>query len=81
MNTLTEAVAAIDRALRLDAGRLDLFDGYDITKNNAGYTFMATKGVDEEVAFAQAPTLTDALIILAGQLENAGYKAGAVAAS
>jgi hypothetical protein len=78
MSNLHDAIAAIDHALRLEAGRMDLYGGYDITGCEAGYTFMATKGLNQEVAFAQAETLEETLVLLAGRLVEAGY--GAVAA-
>lgn len=75
MSTLTEAVATIDNALRIEAGRMDLFGGYNVAGCEPGYTLTATKDLNQEVAVAQAPTLVKALIVLAGELEAAGYKA------
>lgn len=74
MSTLTEAVSVIEHALSSNE-HLDIFGGCDVAGYKRGFTLIVTDAQTcREQALAQAPTLTETLIALAGQLENAGYK-------
>lgn len=86
---LHDAVDAINHALQRGANRLDLFGGYSTEGGTPTVTLlvsedqpcddvMGSMGGDLTIAFAQAPTLTDALIVLAGSLAEAGYRAVSV---
>jgi hypothetical protein len=93
MSTLIDAVASIGHALRRGGDNLDLFGGYTNADDGAEFVFVLILSEDvpchdlmgpvagvesSQIAFAEAATFEEALILLAARLAEAGY--GAVAA-
>lgn len=92
MSTLTEAVATLDTILRRGGNILDLFGGYTTSSDGSEFVLLVNEDIPSDdalgpiggptqVAFAEAPTLEDALVLLASRLAEAGYAVPAVSTS
>lgn len=86
MNTLTDAVAGIGHALERGGNNLDLFCGYTAADDIPEFVVIVSEdipcddalgpvGGPTQIAFAEAPTFEDALVLLAARLAESGYGA------